>query len=170
MLTPAPLRRWKYHPDPEKKGEAGGYATAGFDDSSWRTTDVAAETWSTLGHHDYFGSMWYRADVTLPPTPATGPAGGAKKTYLWLSSTDGTAKVFVNGKHIPYTAPAADGKATETKGQADGYCQPFSFDITAALNPFGRNQVAILCTRSATAFNELGSGGLIGPVLVYAEK
>jgi hypothetical protein len=174
VLTEEPLREWRYLPDPEKKGEAAGYAAPGFDDAAWKTTDVAAETWSTLGHHGYFGSMWYRADVTLPPADA---AAAGKKTYLWLSSTDGTAKVFVNGRHVPYTpppAPAQDGAppapAPGPQEHADGYCQPFSFDVTAALDPGGKNEVAILCTRSAAAFNELGSGGLIGPVIVYREK
>lgn len=168
VLTEPPLRAWKYFADPEKKGEGAGYAAPGFDDSAWKTTDVAAETWSTLGHHSYFGSMWYRADVTLPPA---GAAPG-KKTFLWLSSTDGTAKVFVNGKHVPYTPPpqAEGGAAQPPAEHADGYCQPFSFDVTAALNPDGKNKVAILCARAAAAFNELGSGGLIGPVVVYREK
>jgi hypothetical protein len=171
VLTEPPLRKWKYLPDPDKKGEAAGYAAPGYDDAAWKTTDVAAETWSTLGHHSYFGSMWYRADVPLPPADAA----PGKKTYLWLSSTDGTAKVFVNGRHVPYTPPpaqdgAAGAAAQSPVEQADGYCQPFAFDVTAALNPDGTNKVAILCTRSAAAFNELGSGGLIGPVVVYREK
>jgi hypothetical protein len=168
VLTEPPIRKWKYASDPDKKGEAAGYAAPGFDDAAWKTTDVAAETWSTLGHHGYFGSMWYRADLALPPA---GAAPG-KRTFLWLSATDGSAKVFVNGKHVPHAPPpAADGGAPQPpQDQADGYAQPFSFDVTAALNPDGNNKVAILCTRSAAAFNELGSGGLIGPVLAYREK
>ncbi len=166
VLTPAPLRRWRYLLDEKKKGEAAGYAAPELDDSGWRVTDVAAETWSTLGHHDYFGSVWYRAQFTLPAAPGASPD---KRTFLWLSSTDGSAKVFVNGKHVPYTFKTPEGKAG-TDEQADGFCKPFSFDITAALNPSGQNHVAVLCTRSAVAFNELGTGGLIGPVMVYRDR
>jgi hypothetical protein len=164
VLTTPPLRQWKYQADPDKKGEAAGWAKADFNDAAWKTTDVAVETWSTLGYHDYFKSMWYRAPAAIKPV--TG-----KKTYLWLGSTDGTAKVFVNGKHVPYTSEVAgaDGKKTvTTTDAADGYCTPFSFDITAALDPSGHNTLAILCTR--TFFNELGTGGLIAPVVVYQEK
>jgi hypothetical protein len=77
ILTPKPLRHFRYLADPDRKGEAAGYAAADFNDREWTTTDVAVETWSTLGYHDYFKSMWYRAGVALPAVPA------AKKVFLW---------------------------------------------------------------------------------------
>ena len=76
--------------------------------------------------------------------------------------------VFINGKHIPYVATDAQG-TTQSKEQADGYCHPFSFDITAALAP-GHNSIALLCTRSKKEFNELGTGRLLGPPIVYRKK
>ncbi|MCC7193188.1 MAG: DUF4838 domain-containing protein [Phycisphaeraceae bacterium] len=161
ILTTPPLRQWKYLADPEKQGEAAGYAGKNFDDKAWKTTDVAVETWSTLGYHDYFKSMWYRASVSVKPV-------AGKKTYLWLGATDGAAKVFVNGKHVPYVSPASDKKPEATLDEADGYCNPFSFDITSALDAGGQNTIAIFCTRKF--FNELGTGGLIAPVVVYQEK
>ncbi len=48
-----------------------------------------------------------------------------------------------------------------------GYCTPAKYDITQALQA-GDNQFAILCER--TYLNELGTGGLMGPVVVYREK
>lgn len=165
LLTPSPLRQFKYLADPDRKGEAGGYAKPDFNDRDWKTTDVAAETWSTLGYHDYFKSMWYRAGVALPAIP------DGKKVYLWIGATDGSAKVFVNGKHVPYLSVTAQPDKTtksETKEAAEGYGQPFSFDITAAIKSGTTNQVAILCAR--TSFNELGTGGLLSPVAVYREK
>jgi beta-galactosidase/beta-glucuronidase len=135
-----------------------------FDDAAWRTTDACGETWSTLGFHDYFGAMWYRTEVTLPAAAAPG-----KKTSLWISMTDSTAKVFVNGKPVRVTKTNGEGKL-ETQDRGNGYCIPFTADITDALNPSGRNQLAILSTRSKAEFNELGSGGLIGPVVVYRER
>jgi hypothetical protein len=50
----------------------------------------------------------------------------------------------------------------DKRPEANGYCTPFSFDITDAVKPGGENHIAILCTR--TAINELGTGGLLGPV------
>lgn len=157
VLTAPPLRRFRYQADPEKKGEALGFSAPNFDDHGWKTSDVCVETWSSLGYHDYHKSMWYRASVSVP---AISPG---KKVYLWMAATDGSARVFVNGKHVPYVD--AKGKASD---DAAGFCQPFSFDITQAVKPGASNTVAILCTRMG--LNELGTGGLLGPVVLYAEK
>lgn len=157
LLTAKPLREFRYQADKDKKGESLGWAKADFDDKGWKTTDVCMETWSTIGYHDWFKSMWYRTSVDVPAVPA------GKKVHLWLGATDGSAKVFINGKHVPFVD--AKNKSSE---EFNGYCQPASFDITAAIRPGAANKIAILCTR--TFFNELGTGGLIAPVVVYREK
>jgi len=82
---------------------------------------------------------------------------------LWVGATDGACKVFVNGQHAPYVNAKGE-KADE----ANGYCAPFSFEITGALKPNVNNQVTIIGTRNF--LNELGTGGLLGPVILYAEK
>jgi hypothetical protein len=154
LVVLPPVRSFRYRPDPDKKGETLGWSAEKFDDSKWDVTDVCTQTWSTLGHHDYFKSMWYRTDLDLPKTAA------GKKHTLWIGSTDGSVKVFINGKHVPYT----DAKGY-LKNEATGYCQPFSFDVTAAVRPGKRNSVALLCTR--TFFNELGTGGLLAPIAFH---
>ncbi len=58
-------------------------------------TPVPLCLWSTLGYHDWFKSMWFRTEVKLPVLPS------GKKVYLWIGSTEGRARVFINGKHIP---------------------------------------------------------------------
>ena len=156
ILTNPPVRTFRYHTDPDGKGEAAGWAKPDFSDQSWETTDVCHETWSSLGLHDYFKSVWYRTQVTLPSVP------NGRRTFLWLGSFDGSAKVFVNGQLVKHKG--ADGKPAD---DVTGYCQPFSFDITGVAKP-GANSVAILATRKE--FNELGTGGLLAPVMVYAEK
>jgi len=156
VLTKPPVRTFRYQAAADNAGEAAGFAKPGFDDKAWKTTDVCAETWSTLGYHDHFKSMWYRTEVNLPAVPK------GRRVSLWLGSFDGTVKVFVNGQLVKHTDAA--GKSAD---QVTGYCQPFSFDITAVAKP-GANTVALFCTRKE--FNELGTGGLLGPMLVYAEK
>ncbi|HVF10042.1 MAG TPA: hypothetical protein VNA16_04525, partial [Abditibacteriaceae bacterium] len=157
ILTPQPLRQWRYAVDKEKKGGRLGWQQAGFDDKAWKITDVAVETWSTLGHHDYFGRMWYRKTVKLPAAPT------GRKTFLWIASTDGSAKVFVNGRHVPY-ANAKGEKADEFVG----FVQSASFDISAAIKPNSDNQITVMCERRT--INEIGTGGLMGPVIIYREK
>ena len=155
VVTP-PMRKWKFAVDEKKEGEAAGYAKVGFDDTAWKETDVCMDSWSALGYHDDFGSMWYRSNVKIP-------AAAGKKTYLWIGSTDGKVKVFVNGQHIPYLNPKG-----ESLPEFEGYCQPISLDISSAIKPDGENQISIFATR--TFFNELGTGGLLSQTLIYQEK
>jgi hypothetical protein len=158
-----PLRQWKYafvdkaDKNAAAKGNAANWQTANFVDADWKTTDTGVETWSDLGLLDSFGTMWYRANVKVP-TVANG-----KKVFLWLSATDGSVKVFVNGKPIPYVNAKG-----ETQEAASGFAAPFSFDITSAVKPNAENQITIAATR--TDFNELGTGGLMGPAYLYCEK
>ena len=56
----------------------------------------------------------------------------------------------------------------EKKDSFGGFCQPVSFDITSAVKPGADNQITIIGTH--TFINELGTGGLIGPVVLYREK
>ncbi len=86
-----------------------------------------------------------------------------KKVFLWVGATDGSIQVFLNGK--PVSCVDAKGEVRET---FTGYCQPVSFDITDAVKVGAANSVAVLATR--TFFNELGTGGLLAPLMVYREK
>jgi hypothetical protein len=156
ILVPAPLKIWRVKVDKAKEGEGAGWQQSAYDDSEWTTTDCTRDTWSTLGHHNYLGSMWYRTKVSLASVPA------GKKVFLWIGATDGRVKVFVNGKHVPFV-----NDKHETADSFSGYCQPASFDVTSSLQP-GENTIALLCTREAV--NELGTGGLLAPATIYAEK
>jgi hypothetical protein len=157
VLTTPPLRRWQYTPDKEKQGEALGYAKPAFDAKAWKTTDTAVDSWSALGFHNYYGRMWYRATAKLPPVAA------GKKTYLWFAGNDGSLKVFVNGTPVPYV----DAKGAQHE-EFVGYSVPASFDISSALSSGEDAQITVLCERLEA--NEIGSGGLLGPVVVYREK
>ena len=153
-----PLRLWKYRQDADKTGEARELSGADFDDAAWKTTDVGVETWATLGMADYFGPVWYRSHVEVPATAA------GKKVWLWVSSADGDVALWVNGQPVPWADE--QGKAqSEFKG---GYGKPISFDISAALKVGALNQITIRGTR--VWINELGTGGLLGPVYLYREN
>jgi hypothetical protein len=155
-LTDPPLRQWRWHADREKKGEASGWSRPEFDDSAWKPTDCMVDTWSRLGLHNYMGSLWYRARVKVPELPS------GSRVFLWAGATDGRIKVFVNGTHVPHVTDKGTKEDSFT-----GYCQPVSFDVTAAVKPGSANQISLLCTRES--LNELGTGGLIAPVVLYAD-
>jgi len=158
-----PMLEWKFQYDKEKQAEALGWTKPDFDDAQWQTTHVVTETWSTIGHHNTMGRMAYRATVNLYALAA------GKKAFLWIGSTDGSAKLFVNGKHVPYTVEqdTRQNKKGETIEAFSGYCTPASFDVTAFVTK-GKNQITIVCERNW--LNELGTGGLMGPVVVYRER
>ncbi len=155
-LAPA-LMKWKYCYDKDKNAETLGWTKPEFDDAAWKTTHVVEETWSTLGHHNTMGRMAYRVNVNLTAVPV------GKRAFLWIGSTDGTAKVFVNGQHVKYVVP---GKG-ESLDAFNGYCDPAMFDVTAAVKA-GVNQLTILCERKW--LNEVGTGGLMGPVVLFRDK
>lgn len=152
-----PIRNWRYKQDKDKKGESLGWNKSNFNDKDWKITDSCMETWSALGLWDYYGPVWYRTQIKLLRLPKE------KKVYLWVSSTDGTCKVFVNGLHIPFIS--AKGEKTD---EFDDYCIPASFEISSAVKSGEENQITIIGTR--TYLNELGTGGLLGPVIIYCEK
>ncbi len=156
VLTPV-LNRWSFAADKEKQGETLGWQQPDFDDKQWSTTDVAMDTWAALNLCDYYGPVWYRCRMEVPAIPE------GKKVHLWVGATDGSCKLFVNGRQVAYR-----NEKGEEKPEAEGYCTPFSFDITAAVKPGGSNQVTIVGTR--ISMNEFGTGGLLGPIVLYHEK
>lgn len=166
-----PMLEWKWKHNPGAEAESLPWTAPEFVDKEWPKTHVVRDTWSSLGHHFSMtdaaggksGRMAYRTSQKLPALPA------GKKAFLWIGSTDGSAKLFVNGQHVKYPVPEKTAK--NEKGDLidafKGYCQPAVFDITAAVKT-GDNQFTILCDRYH--LNELGTGGLIGPVVLYREK
>jgi hypothetical protein len=157
VLTP-PLRKWKYVVDKEKAGEASNWQKTDFNDAAWKTTDVGVETWIALGLEGYYGSVWYRASVDVPAVTA------GKKVFLWVPNEDGDIKVFVNGIHVPYV----NEKGESSDELKSGFGTPISFDISAAVKANSKNQISIIGTRAY--LNELGTGGLMAPPYLYAEK
>lgn len=156
VVAQAP-REWRYAVDRDKQGEALGWAGSDFNDSAWKTTDPCLDSWSVLGLDDYYGAVFYRSRMMLPAEPA------GKTFHLWVSSFDGTCRVLVNGQPVPYV-----NEKGETAAEAAGFCKPASFDITAAMKPGALNQITIVGARQG--LNELGTGGLLGPVYLYRTR
>lgn len=166
-----PMLEWKWKHNPGPESESLPWAAPGFDDSAWPLTHIVRDAWSDLGHHFSLtdaasgrsGRMAYRAAQKLPALPAD------KKVFLWIGATDGSAKLFVNGRHVPYILPTKT--RTHEKGDSvdafSGYCRSAQFEITGLLSN-GVNHFTILCDR--THLNELGTGGLMGPIVLFREK
>ena len=166
-----PMLEWKWKHNPGPEADALPWTAPEYGDKGWPETQVVRETWSTIGHHSTMtdaasgrsGRMAYRAKQRLGALPA------GKRAFLWIGSTDGSARLFVNGKHVPYVVPQKTRRheAGEKLDAFSGYCRPATFEVIEVLRP-GDNQITILCERGW--LNELGSGGLMGPVVVFREK
>ena len=59
-------------------------------------------------------------------------------------------------------------KKGEEVGIFNGYCTPASFDVTDLLKAGKDNLISLLCHRNF--FNEIGTGGLLAPPMIYREK
>jgi len=155
-----PMVEWKWQHNPESEIKSLPWAAIDYDDTDWPVTHVVRDTWSSLGHHFTMthqptgrsGRMVYRSHQELDVQPE------GKKIYLWIGSTDGSVKLYVNGESIPFS---------QEKAEFDGYSRPATFDISNAVK-VGRNQFTILAERHK--LNEIGTGGLMGPVIIYREK
>ena len=159
--------QWKHNPDAEETSRP--WVAPDYDAGDWPSKHVVRDTWSSIGHHNTLtdqasgasGRMVYRASQRLRALPE------GKRAYLWIGSTDGSAKVYVNGEHVPYVVPDGQRHAGEIRDRFSGYCRPAKYDVTDLLKN-GDNHFAIKTERFR--LNELGTGGLMGPVMIYRER
>ncbi len=76
----------------------------------------------------------------------------------------------MNGVHVKYVVPEKTKRGPEAGtgfDACDGFCKPARFDVTDVVRS-GDNQITILADRYK--LNELGTGGLMGPVMLYRDK
>jgi hypothetical protein len=155
---------WKFH-----TGDDPAWAQPGFDDSSWGTLDLTAETdpsdpsqmaplpgWTARGYPHYSGFAWYRLQVDVD-------SSGRRLSLKMPDSVDDAYQVFVNGVQIGQF------------GKFDGHSVtayatlPRAFSLPAGLTS-GKITIAIrLWMGSATPFYMPDAGGLHDPpMLGYA--
>lgn len=138
--------RWRTWMDPNDAGESLRLFSRRVDDRSWPVLQTYSASWSDQGLRYYRGVMWYRQAVQILPMWA------GRKVMLWFGGIDESAKVWVNDIYVG---------EVETNGW-----QPVELDITHAVR-FGRdNLIAVKVTNERT--NELGTGGITRPVMVWS--
>ena len=163
LLVRAPLRQFAYQALTNGVDASVRPATVA-EAKLWPKTDVAVETWSSLGLHNHMGSMRYRTEVEIPSIPA------GKPLRIWVASTDGGLAAWCNGKRLKGWSEKAPGDHTPDKpGDFPGWFgRPVLFDATEVLRP-GKNVLDFYATRGQGP-NEIGTGGIMGPVTIFAEK
>jgi hypothetical protein len=138
---------WEVALDPERIGQAIGLWRPENKGGNWQKFS-SDYSWSDQGLRYYKGLAWYRQRVLIPSDAA------GKRLFLWFGGVDEKAQVWVNGKMI-----GASGVGT---------FQPFELDATAALKPGSTNLIVVMITNDK--LNELGTGGIVGPVMIWSPK
>jgi len=145
QLVAAARDEWQFQIDPLKVGEDIGLWRSDITGGGWQPLKTSSQSWSNQGLRYYRGLAWYRQEVDVPANFV------GKRIFLWCGGVDETAKVWVNGKVIGISSGAA--------------IYPFEMDATAAIKP-GKN-VITMCVANQRV-NEIGTGGILAPVILYA--
>jgi hypothetical protein len=145
-LVAAARDEWDFLLDPPRVGEAIGLWRADLRGGNWQRIKTSSSSWSNQGLRYYKGLAWYRQAVEVPAEFQ------GRRVFLWCGGVDEKAKVWVNGVPVGVSHGAA--------------FAPFEMDATAAVKAGGRN-VLTFCVANE-AVNELGTGGIVAPVILYA--
>ena len=117
------------------------------DTSNWITLRTHGVALDEQGHPFFRGLIWYRHDFELPAdVPDTA------RLMLWMGGLDGPTRVYLNGQDL--------GR------QRVSNFNPAEVEITAAIRRDGPNVLVIASDN--TFVNELGTGGIMRPVLIHA--
>jgi hypothetical protein len=146
-LVAAAKDEWEFQIDPVQIGEDIGLWRPENRGGNWQTIKTSSSSWSNQGLRYYKGLAWYRQSVEVPKDAA------GKRLFLWCGGVDETAKVWVNGKVIGISSGSS--------------FLPFEMDATGAVQ--AGNNTIVICV-SNVVVNELGTGGILAPVILYAPK
>jgi hypothetical protein len=138
---------WTTFLDPNRVGKKLGLHLPQTGTANWGKLRTYSASIDEQGLPFFRGNIWYRHDFELP-------ASSGKSLRLWLGGTDDSVHVYLNGKDLGLQSPGNFG--------------PSDVDLTPALNRGGKNTLVLAVDN--TSINELGTGGLVRPALIYAPK
>lgn len=135
---------WRFQKDPERVGESQKWWQPDHIDRDWPLLGTFSKSWSDNGLGDYQGDGWYRTTFILPNPLPSG------ELRLWFGGFDYNVEAYLNGQRL---------------GGWLGFAKPAEFaDVGKHLRP-GINHIAVKV--SAGDLGELGTGGLMMPVMIY---
>ncbi len=144
-LVAAAPDEWEFQTDPLRVGEEIGLWNGNFHGGNWQKIKTSSASWSDQGLRYYKGLAWYRTTVEVPQEFV------GQRIFLWSGGVDETAKVWVNGK-VAGISPGAS-------------FYPFEMDVSELVKP-GRNVITMCISNQVV--NEIGTGGIVAPVILYA--
>lgn len=144
-LVAACRDEWQFLTDPLRVGEDLGYWRAENTGGNWQAIKTSSSSWSNQGLRYYKGLAWYRQTVEIPAEFK------GRRIFLWCGGADEKAKVRVNGTPIGISHGAS--------------FYPFEMDATEAVRVCQPNVVVATLNERV---NELGTGGIVAPIIFYA--
>lgn len=146
QLIAAAADEWDFQIDPARVGEDIGFWREDITGGMWQRIKSSSSSWSNQGLRYYKGLAWYRQTIDVPKDAA------GKRIFFWCGGVDESAKVWLNGKPLGISHGAT--------------FYPFELDATEAVKPGEKNSL-VVCVANLVV-NELGTGGIVGPVMLYA--
>ncbi len=141
---------WLFLLDPLNGGESLGFYVPTMGTRNWMPIKTYSQSWSNQGLRFYKGEAWYRTSIGVHSKFK------GETIHLWLGGVDDQADAWINGQKLECLA----------KGAAP--CgRPWEFDATGALRFDAENIIVIKVTNRA--LNELGTGGLTGPAMLWTK-
>jgi hypothetical protein len=140
--------QWLFMLDPLNGGEALGFYKPSMGSKNWLPMKTFSQSWSNQGLRYYKGEAWYRTSVKVDEKFK------GETVHLWLGGIDDIAEAWVNGEKLKCLA----------KGAAP-IGKPWEFDSTGAIR-FGQENIIVVKV-SNRAVNELGTGGITGPAMLW---
>jgi hypothetical protein len=139
---------WRFRKDEKGVGAKEGWHKPGHDDTDWRRLATVSRSWDDQGLGQYHGDAWYRAGFTVPESARGGDL------RLWFGGFDYNVDVYLNGHHL---------------GERRGFATPQEFADIAQHLKFGAANVLAVRV-SAGDLAELGTGGIMKPVMIYRRR
>lgn len=137
---------WEFLIDPPRVGESISLYRPEVTGGQWQRIKTSSSSWSNQGLRYYKGLSWYRTTIDVPAEFRD------QRVFFWCGGVDEKAKVWLNGREIGISHGAA--------------FYPFELDATAAIEPGKRNTLVLGVLNDVV--NELGTGGIVAPVMLYA--
>jgi hypothetical protein len=144
-LVAAAKDLWDFQIDPLRLGETLGWWRPEVRGGNWQQIRSTSSSWSNQGLRYYKGLAWYRQTVRVPDEFA------GKRIFLWCGGVDEKAKIWLNGTPVGVSHGAA--------------FYPFELDATPSVR-VGENVITVCVVNEVV--NELGTGGIVAPLFLYA--
>lgn len=137
--------RWAFRTDEAARGVAEGWFKPDAPTNGWGEAGTWSQSWADLGLGFYQGDAWYRTTFAMPAFDK-----GAD-LRLWFGGFDENVEAYLNG---------------ELLGELKGFAKPNEFtNVVAHLRSGVANVLAVRV--SAGGLAEMGTGGIMEPVMVY---